>query len=209
MLIVTGGSLAALPFRKYQSSVPETSGPVQATGPTERSLQQTKIEFLAQEQSSPDQTAPPAEFGKHPLPPWQAEPVVQTRRRLPDQPLTYEDLAVPIAQPEHLRERFSASVAQQEQRQAQHRATGLVMPEMESLALSERNQIEAMSIARQPTAQQRTVVQPDAQQNDYRAALVSTPVPGSQTEPLPAPSVVSVTPEPIAQPRPKHWIRQP
>ena len=46
VLIVSGGTLASLPFRRYQAIPDASSGPVQATGPTQSELGDSNVEKL-------------------------------------------------------------------------------------------------------------------------------------------------------------------
>jgi len=63
-------------------------------------------------------------------------------RRRAEIPLTYEDLQVPIDQPDPIKERFNATVPIRALELEQERTAELVMPAMESLATSQVEQIE-------------------------------------------------------------------
>ena len=66
----------------------------------------------------------------------------QMMRHRADIPLTYEDLEVPIDQPEPIKQRFNATVANRAEQLERERVAGLVMPKLESLAVEQIQQIE-------------------------------------------------------------------
>lgn len=57
-------------------------------------------------------------------------------------PLTYEDLEVPIDQPDPIKQRFNATAPIRAEQLERERIAGLVMPKMESLAVEQIQQIE-------------------------------------------------------------------
>ncbi len=202
VLIVTGGTLAALPFRRYQSIRDASSGPVQTTGPTESALGSSKLEMLvdlnaseARRDASPvDILAMELSAGAASTPP---------PNRHVSIPLTYEDLAVPIDHPDAIAQRFNAAVglnptvdAHQVPLQDEQSA-GLVMPRLESLTLSQQDEIQSLvSVidARNTTVQADTGVIPRS------ATLASASSRERNIQRFPASE---------SSPREKHWIRQP
>ncbi|WP_442511005.1 hypothetical protein SH528x_002660 [Novipirellula sp. SH528] len=157
VLIVSGGTLAALPFRRAPEIVaPET------------------IELLpgsllsAQTPSSPDQTRPSrgaVQTYATPVPPslrtdltedlvletttidaldtksfdsfsWNKPSVADSwanRRQQAYKPLTYEDLAVPISRPDVVNDRFNATASAQQQAEQQSRDAGKVVAKMQPM----------------------------------------------------------------------------
>lgn len=103
VLIVSGGVLAALPFRR-SNCVPDASdGAFQVTGPTPSTLGEHRLELLAE--MSPD-----AAIGSDPiadLTPWSTP--ADSRRCSASIPLSYDDLVVPIDRPATVQRRFGAT----------------------------------------------------------------------------------------------------
>ena len=144
VLIVAGGTLAALPFRRYRTIQDASTEPVQATGPTQSAMEQTDLRMLVD--SSPSTFPASVAAIDHALtskPPTWSAPAPPTRRRTANMPLTYEDLAVPIDQPASVQQRFNATVEYQRNRPARDATAGLVMPRMDSLGLSEQQEIRS------------------------------------------------------------------
>lgn len=137
VLIVSAGTLAALPFRRYQTVPDASSGPVQATGPTQSAVDHSRLPALAVDDAV---AAPQIDEFLEQVPLHQA--AAASRREHVSAPLTYDDLAVPINQPRYIRERFSAT-AGADAANPQPTIQALVMPRMESLAPAQRQEIES------------------------------------------------------------------
>ncbi len=114
VLIVCGGTFAALPFRRYQPAFPPVSEPFQATGPLESTLfpsdfetSNLRADVLQLERSVVD-SRPVSEVDSTPtseISELRSMPR-QISRRAPDIPLTFEDLAAPIEHPGTARDRW-------------------------------------------------------------------------------------------------------
>jgi hypothetical protein len=193
VLIVSGGTLAALPFRRYQAIDDASSAPIQVTGPSHSALDSPQLESV--EAGSPvdatsDQGLTDSGLLVAASHPW-AEPVIPREPRRIDIPLTYEDLAQPIDQPAAIQRRFSATARAREKQLERKRVTELVMPAMESLAVSEQQQLErAMAASDVPSTTSRAT-----------GTLASSK---SSSDPTLAP-----LPEVTPAERQRHWIRQP
>jgi hypothetical protein len=138
VLIVTGGTLAALPFRR-SPAIPDasthfTESPTQATGTLDSALDSTAK--LAAEFASPHTTPVHVagsrgsqlsrssakhlsgqeipgfnEFIREQSPAEASDYVMTDRRASAIKPLTYEDLMAPIARPESIKDRYQAIAA--------------------------------------------------------------------------------------------------
>ena len=114
VLIVCGGTFAALPFRRYQPAFPPVSDPFQATGPSESTLfpldfetSNLRADVVQLERSVVDgrlvsevdstSSSGISELRSMPR---------QISRRASDIPLTFEDLAAPIEHPGTARDRW-------------------------------------------------------------------------------------------------------
>lgn len=114
VLIVCGGTFAALPFRRYQPTFPPVSDPFQATGPSESTLfpldfetSNLRADVVQLERSVVDSrlvsevdsssASGISELRSMPR---------QISRRASDIPLTFEDLAAPIEHPGTARDRW-------------------------------------------------------------------------------------------------------
>ena len=114
VLIVCGGTFAALPFRRYQPEFPPVSDPFQATGPLESNLfpldfetSNLRADVLQLERSVVDSRSV---YEVVPIPPSEISELRsmprQISRRASDIPLTFEDLAAPIEHPGTARDRW-------------------------------------------------------------------------------------------------------
>lgn len=143
VLIVSGGTLAALPFRRYQTIPDASAEPVQATGPTQTAIESTELRILVNAQDAQSQ----AELNQTlvaQLPPW-STPAEPRQTRSVNMPLTYEDLAVPVDAPAAVEQRYSATVDYREKRQPDPStaANELIMPRIESLAVTKQDEIRS------------------------------------------------------------------
>lgn len=237
VLIVAGGTLAALPFRRYRTIQDASTEPVQATGPTQSAMEQTDLRMLVD--SSPSTFPASATAIDHALtskPPSWSAPAPPTRRRTASMPLTYEDLAVPIDQPASVQQRFSATVDYQRNQPARDATASLVMPRMDSLGLAEQQEIRSRVAVVDPRPgfeNQNAAADPRGQVTTGSPAtgtlaasnLPAYPVPSGST-PAPTPTHVHngagsasfasspLRPEVATLPKPdgqrqRHWIRQP
>ena len=149
VLIVSGGTLAALPFRRYQAIPDSSTTPVHATGPTNSALQMGAINPVSDAIFSPPQMADailpgsilathvdtdgPGELQQpHSNSLDQITKFAKTER-FPDVPLTYEDLMLPIEMPEIVRERFNATAAVKSIQMDKDRLADNEMPRMEPM----------------------------------------------------------------------------
>ena len=200
VLIVSGGTLAALPFRKYQAIPDASSAPAQVTGPTQSALDQSDNSVLVTNDSPAKEPPKPTTeekfvaldtaFLPSNLPPWQPNAPLPTSRSS-EIPLTFDDLAFPIEPPPPIAQRFNATVPIREQTLEQERVSALVMPAMEQLAATQ--QLELKQVAESV----RTL---SDRLNESRAtgSLASSRDTGAETLPDETPGN-----------RDRHWIRQP
>ena len=210
VLIVSGGTLAALPFRKYQAIPDASSAPAQVTGPTQSALDQSnnsvlvtndslakeppkqtsEERFVALDTAALDAAVLDASVVASNLPPWQPNAPSPTPRSS-DIPLSYEDLALPIDQPPPIVKRFNATVPIREQQLERERVSELVMPAMEQLAVTQQLELERVAESvRSFTSEQSS--------GKAKGSLASSRE--SSIEPLPSES---------PNDRNRHWIRQP
>jgi hypothetical protein len=184
LLVASGGTLAALPFRRYPVLPDASSAPAQLTGPTRSALDKPAIDEPEVETAahvSMLASLPPLPGLDSPLPVPNAPP----QRLRMDVPLSYEDLALPLDQPPVIDERFNATTKVHRQRLEQERVD-LVMPDIESLAAKQQKELQrAATTAQQQLA---TGTQASSERRD------------AQIERLPESSPAE---------RERHWIRQP
>jgi len=171
--------LAALPFRRYQSTPDASAAPAALSGPAQSALD--KMPKAEADHSTIAVSSLDA------LPTWNPEPAPQPPRQI-DIPLTYEDLAMPIDQPAAIQQRFNATAAVRQQQIERQRESGLVMPSMEAMTLDQREQIETLPA---PTA---------TDEGRAGGQLASSTPSEPQFQPLP---------QPLPETRQHHWIRQP
>ena len=149
VLIVCGGTLAALPFRRYHTLHDASVEPSQVTGPSQSELQSTQFQPVQQDDGTKltslvegrlddrlNAYADSYALTSSPLP--------KQRRQL-DIPLTYDDLAVPIDQPQPLMERFNATAPVREQQLEAEKIAELVMPPMEALPLHQQEELSRVA----------------------------------------------------------------
>ena len=149
VLIVSGGTLAALPFRRYQAIPDSSITPVHATGPTDSALKMGTINPISGTVFTPPQMAdamiPGSILAPHseaPLPGSAEDPHLNSLNRIsqraktersPDAPLTYEDLVLPIQMPDILQERFNATAAVKSIQMEKERLADTPPPRMETM----------------------------------------------------------------------------
>ena len=200
VLIVSGGTLAALPFRRYQALPDASSAPVQVTGPRQSALDDAaKMDAITPETLNPV-TRSLAEVDAPPPP--HPDPVrvlattlapksvrIEPDRRQVDIPLSFEDLSQPIVPPAPIEQRFNATARVRQKQLTREHAAGLVMPAMESLALSQQEELSRVVESVNQTKTRRV-----------ESSLASTQSRESDVQPLP---------ERAAAERQRYWIRQP
>ncbi len=186
-LIVATGTLAALPFRRYQA-IPQSSPPTDATGPTQSTLFGLDFETVVKD------PAAEAELPSLALP--QVEDWERTQRQI-RMPLTYDDLAIPLTLPPSFHDKFSAT-ARSQATGTTETTPGLRTPEP---------RMEPAVVATESSS---------ARQGRAGSLLVTEPASTTSGETKPAElisatEVVRRVPEPLPQapPRPRHWIHQP
>lgn len=203
VLIVAGGTLASLPFRRYQSIPDASADPVHVTGPTQSALAAPPSTLaLDQPQVQPGLESLPAQDLASNLPQWQPQPqtAAATAPRPIDVPLTFDDLMAPIDQPVPIQQRYGATVPIREQQLEAERVAGIVMPALESLAASEVKELEQGLAQMQP--QPEPVVTQPSRLPPNRSSRASASLASSRDEPLPGGNQPAET-------RARHWIRQP
>ena len=205
VLIVSGGTLAALPFRKYQAIPDASSAPAQVTGPTRSALDPADSSVLVTNDSpanTPPSNSPEGRFVPldtslldtavltSNLPPWQPNAPSPTLRNA-DIPLTYDDLAFPIEPPPPIARRFNATVPIREQALEQERVSALVMPAMDQLAVTQQLEL-------QQVAESVRTLSDRLNQSRAKGSLASSR--DANVDRLPDDTLVD---------RDRHWIRQP
>lgn len=192
VLIVSGGILAALPFRRYQTIPDASLGPAQATGPTQSAISDTSLQMLVDSQTASSAEETPAAD----LPIW--SPPAQPQRRNASIPLTYEDLMVPIDRPDQVEQRFSATVSARQSRQDDGRLPEIVMPALESLGLTQQDEIKSqISVVAVDTDRPQSM----SHDTHRKTTLASASWRSGATDALP--------PSDQTTRRERHWIRQP
>jgi len=195
-MLVCGGILAALPFRRYQTIPDASSAPAHLTGPTESLLQPSES---APQHVNSFRDACPIDLAESPASTYYgvghaAVANGERFRRRAGMPLTYEDLEIPIALPAPIAERFNATspiraIDAEQDRALDKRMVEIVMPSADALAAS---QVAAIEKAASQFADQ----QPD--QKRVSGALASARE--GSIDPLPKSDSAG---------RQRHWIRQP
>ncbi len=207
VLIVSGGVLAALPFRRYQAIPDSSSAPAQVTGPTQGILEQSVLESNAsralaaehRDESVRDDAAPndPGLFVPSYRSPFLADRLqIDHNPQRANIPLTFEDLQVPLDLPDPVKRRFSATSPIRALQMEQDRTTEIVMPDLESLAESQIQEIKNVA-ARFAESNPRTP------QRAEPTPHVSGTLASSR------PTTLGPLPKETDSNRPRHWIRQP
>ncbi len=236
VLIVSGGTLAALPFRR----VPNQRGPhdasVRATGPTFTPLDTSSVEVNFDRPAQ----VPATVIGSRP---WQMPVVTEPMHgeRFIQMPDTYSEDMTPLPRPQIVAERYSASVQYQTEamsdRQASDRASVMSGDLAYSMSRPSYGPLvgNPEQLARADTDPRESRFSELATRVDASAASTNSPPPASQlatdslaTAPritpssnrtagfthesnsVDEPAVEPAPPLPPAQPeRPRLWIRQP
>ena len=145
VLIVSGGTLAALPFRRYQAIPDSSSTPVHATGPTDSALKMGAINPISGPAFTPPQMAdamiPGSILATHSDAAVEDPDLNSLDRianlsktgRSPDAPLTYEDLVLPIEMPDIVQQRFNATAAVKSIQMEKERLADTPTPRMEPM----------------------------------------------------------------------------
>jgi hypothetical protein len=227
VLIVSTGTLAALPFRRYQAIPDASAAPAQVTGPAQSALDRPvspsttetgdldpspagSLSVAAVDASLASIGLPLSQFpvpnsGVQDAPdPTSADPPPGSSqahvrpRHNGDVPLTYEDLAMPICDPQVIQRRFNATRRSRESKLQRERVAGLLMPAMESLAVSQQEEIRRVAEAASPDP----ITTPEEVDSKASASLASaaSTTREENLERLPASQ---------PQQRQRHWIRQP
>ncbi len=158
VLIVSGGTLAALPFRRYQAIPDSSTSPVHVTGPTHSALQIDQLDAIAGDAFLPPQITdamlPGSILATHASavgasgpqtqtrPPASQETTLASRKRRFDVPLTYEDLLLPIEIPGIVQERFNATAAVQSIQMEKKRMANKSQPRMETIVATEKQTLD-------------------------------------------------------------------
>ncbi|MCG8653095.1 MAG: hypothetical protein MI861_24865 [Pirellulales bacterium] len=206
VLIVTGGTLAALPFRRHQVIPDASLAPLQATGPTQLELTDTRLEMLVGvENQDPLNTLAAASHATASRPTW--NPPTESQPRRISIPLTYEDLAVSLRQSQPATAPPTAAAPRQEMSSngpqphtASTPSPGIAVPRMETLALSPTDPAEATKTRPAP-APTTTAASNAPATVPPSATLASTTSRTEVIEPLP--------PAQSAPQRQRFWIVQP
>ncbi len=200
VLLVAGGTLAALPFR-HVGSVPDASGrPPQATGPT-----LTELQLRAGAPELAQSIAPPSGFDPvlaEALPTWRPPRDRSRSDRHFDAPLSFDDLMAPIATPEPIRRRYDATVP---------------VSQADAVAKADRQNAFAAAQPFDPiTTQPSPMTPPRFEQFSDQVVAAKPPVAGSLASTMSSsPSQTFAQPSTDRLPKPtiapddRHWIRQP
>ncbi len=178
VLIVSGGTLAALPFRRYQAIPDSSTTPVHVTGPTNSVLQ------IGASDAIPDGTFAPPQMAEAILPgsilathsektgiSGTPQADLNSSARIPPLakttpahggPLTYEDLVLPIEMPEIIQQRFNATAAVKSIQMEKERSTDTDKPLMEPMTATPSEAADTSLFASQSRNESvsRSVLQP-------------------------------------------------
>jgi hypothetical protein len=201
VLIVCGGTLAALPFRRYQSIPDASNSPTQVTGPAQSVLQASELAPETNAEQLPslsemDRLISPRDafYSTVGAPP--------RRRRHVDIPLTYDDLAVPLDQPKPIRDRFNATTTVREQQLAEDRIAELVMPPMESLPIAEQQELSRIADSFVPPSTSGR----GRASGRFASSTTESSSPFRSDDQV---SVLDTSSTSDVETRQRHWIRQP
>ena len=178
VLIVSGGTLAALPFRRYHAIPDSSTTPVHATGPTSSALQMGTTSPVSDAIFTPPQMAeaiiPGSILATHSEINGAGDPQDQhlnsldritnlsKTERSPETPLTYEDLVLPIEMPDILQQRFNATAAVKSIQMEKERLADNAGPRMEPMTATSSGSAGPSLLASQPRndATGRSIMQP-------------------------------------------------
>ncbi len=193
VLIVTAGTVAALPFRRYRAIQNELP-PTAATGPTVSSLGGFQLDPIG------DRPASNADFPALAMPSTGQLADAPAANRQIQMPLTYDDLAVPLELPPRFGESFSATALAQQQPDspALHDRSARRMRPLSLVDSDAVGQADARGQSLLPNSGQGQVGNEKSKASNAISKLISSPI----VEPLPEPL-------PASTPKQRHWIRQP
>ncbi|MGB7323341.1 MAG: hypothetical protein WBD31_00615 [Rubripirellula sp.] len=191
VLIVTGGALAAIPFRRHNSMSDDTLPPGTATGPSISALDFPPPDSIASTLDS-DLPLPGS------LPIWHRGGLPKLPPRQVDVPLSFDDLMVPIDQPKPIRQRFAATSENHREKRDQERITSLEMPPLNAIAPAMQEELQRRLDFATPEKFQDIAPKPTTR--TAHGSLASAPWLASPPDRLP---------KPTAPADDRHWIRQP
>ncbi|MGI9475027.1 MAG: hypothetical protein ACR2NZ_26075 [Rubripirellula sp.] len=213
VLIVSGGTLAALPFRRYQAIPDASAVPTQVTGPAQSALDSPPVgrRSNAVVHETPDEHDLRGAVLANHIPVWQQSSVPTPSQRQLDIPLTYDDLAVPIAQPKPIQDRFNATAAVRQKQVERERVASLEMPAMETLVASQQQELQRVidSVAVNSPAAGGSLASTNLGSSPFAASNGASST--ASRGPMAAQSAQRLDPLPatIPEQRQRHWIRQP
>ena len=190
VLIVSGGTLAALPFRRYQAIPDSSTNPVHVTGPTNSALQMGPPDAITQDAFRHPQASdamPPGSILATHSPAIEAarqqprpqDGILASRQRRSDVPLTYEDLMLPIEMPEVVQERFNATAAVKSIQMDKERLANKELPRMEKMVATQAQPpaaaTDSMFASRTPSVAEQRVMQPGAASADAVLPTLAQP----------------------------------
>ncbi|TWU59854.1 hypothetical protein Poly51_01270 [Rubripirellula tenax] len=192
VLIVAGGTLAALPFRRYQAISDDRQRPGAASGPTESSLDLALPEQVAQGDSGLHLPLPQS------LPVWPRTERPEPLPREVNVPLSFDDLLVPIDQPNPIRQRFAATTDVHRDDERRLNAIALEMPPASEIAPEVQEELRRRLDFATPKKFEN--IAPKSVAGAAQGSLASAPWTASPPDRLPKPSPTTDA---------RHWIRQP
>ncbi|QDT06210.1 hypothetical protein K227x_46180 [Rubripirellula lacrimiformis] len=226
VLIVTGGTLAALPFRRPSVDPAPSTEWGDATGPTESALDASLRSDIAASGSGDIELPLPGS-----LPVWGREPRPKPAPRRVDVPLSFDDLMVPIDQPDPIRQRFAATAEVRAADLERQRVAAIEMPSLDAVAPAMQDELRrrlTQQSVQPQSASPFTPISPSTPfpATSYQASshpamphptMDGTPQPPRSPAPvsgsLASAPWVAPTPERLPPPTdpagPRHWIRQP
>lgn len=200
VLIVSGGTLAALPFRHYHTIPDSSTTPVPATGPTNSALQMGATSPVSRADFAPPQMTEailPGSIltthsentgvsGSQDRPPFSSERITPLANTKPSHsgPLTYEDLVLPIEMPDIIQQRFNATAAVKSIQMEKERFASSDKSRMEPMTASSSNAPNSANTSlfasqSDNEAVSRSVLQPSVNQS-FSKQSVTGPSNGSQ-----------------------------
>ena len=178
VLIVSGGTLAALPFRRYHAIPDSSTTPVHATGPTNSALEMGATSPVSGAAFAPPQMAEailPGSIlathskntgvsGTQPRRPTGSDRITPLAKTEPSHggPLTYEDLVLPIEMPDIVQQRFNATAAVKSIQMDKDRFANTDKSRMEPMTATSSGSAGPSLLASQPRndATGRSIMQP-------------------------------------------------
>jgi hypothetical protein len=215
VLIVSGGTLAALPFRRYQAIPDSSTNPVHVTGPTNSALQMRPPDAITQDAFRPPQASDAMRNGsilathspaieaarQQPRP---QDGILAPRQRRSDVPLTYEDLMLPIEMPAVVQERFNATAAVKSIQMEKERLANKELPRMEKMVATQTQPsaaaTDSMFASSTPSVAEQRVMQPGAASADAVLPTLAQPSVAQPTLAQPTLAQPNVAQPTLAQP---------